>query len=77
MSGDLRDPKSAIPKGTMLAIVVGMVVYLVLGWFLATRVDPEAFKLYAEQSQLAAERRMALYRHLAELRLPRGDENGE
>jgi len=44
MSGDLRDPKSAIPKGTMLAIIVGMVVYLVLGWFLATRVDAEALR---------------------------------
>ncbi len=44
MSGDLRDPKSAIPKGTMLAIVVGMVVYLVLAWFLATRVSAEALR---------------------------------
>lgn len=44
MSGDLRDPKSAIPKGTMLAIVVGLVVYVALGWFLATRIDAEALR---------------------------------
>ncbi|MCK5846839.1 MAG: amino acid permease [Bacteroidales bacterium] len=30
MSGDLKDPKSAIPKGTMWAVATGLVVYLVL-----------------------------------------------
>lgn len=30
MSGDLKDPKNDIPKGTMLAIGTGLVVYLVL-----------------------------------------------
>ena len=28
MSGDLKDPKADIPKGTLLAITVGMVVYI-------------------------------------------------
>lgn len=32
------------------------------------RLDPEAFKRNAKRAQLAAERRMALYKHLAELR---------
>jgi len=41
MSGDLRDPKSAIPVGTMLAIVVGFIVYGVLAWYLAAYVPPE------------------------------------
>ena len=31
MSGDLKDPKKDIPKGTMWAIIVGFVVYLALG----------------------------------------------
>ena len=30
MSGDLKDPKNDIPKGTMLAIGTGLIVYLVL-----------------------------------------------
>lgn len=32
MSGDLKDPKKAIPKGTILAIVVGLVVYVALAF---------------------------------------------
>ena len=39
MSGDLKDPKKAIPIGTMAAIVVGLLVYILLTIFLATRVD--------------------------------------
>ncbi len=31
MSGDLKDPKKDIPKGTMWAIIIGFVVYLLLG----------------------------------------------
>jgi amino acid transporter len=31
MSGDLKDPKKDIPKGTMWAIITGFFVYLVLG----------------------------------------------
>ena len=39
MSGDLRDPKKAIPIGTIAAIAVGFLVYLGLAVFLAFRVD--------------------------------------
>ena len=39
MSGDLRDPKKAIPRGTMSSILVGLVVYMGLAWFLHAKVD--------------------------------------
>ncbi|MCH9679901.1 MAG: AAA family ATPase [Deltaproteobacteria bacterium] len=44
MSGDLKDPKRSIPSGTLVAIGVGMLVYLALGVFLAYRVDPVALR---------------------------------
>jgi pyruvate-ferredoxin/flavodoxin oxidoreductase len=34
------------------------------------KIDPEGFRRYAVESQLAAERRMAAYRHISQLRLP-------
>lgn len=39
MSGDLKDPGSAIPKGTFWAIGVGYVIYMGLPVLLATRAD--------------------------------------
>ncbi|MBZ0232183.1 MAG: amino acid permease, partial [Deltaproteobacteria bacterium] len=39
MSGDLRDPKRAILRGTMLAILVAAAIYVGLAVFLAYRVD--------------------------------------
>lgn len=39
MSGDLKDPKSSIPKGTMLSIATGLVVYVLLALGLAYFVD--------------------------------------
>jgi len=44
MSGDLKDPKKSIPVGTLLAIGVGLVIYLVLAIFLAYNVDSEILK---------------------------------
>ncbi len=41
MSGDLQNPKASIPKGTLLAIGVGLVVYVGLAVFLAYRVNPK------------------------------------
>jgi hypothetical protein len=35
------------------------------------RIDPERFRDFARRSQLAAERRIATYKHLATLRLPK------
>jgi amino acid transporter len=43
MSGDLKDPRRSIPRGTMLAVVTGMLVYLLVPVLLATTtsVGPE------------------------------------
>ena len=41
MSGDLRDPRRSIPRGTMAAIGMGMVVYVALAVFVALRASPE------------------------------------
>ena len=41
MSGDLKDPKRSIPQGTILAIVIGLAVYIALAAFFALTVDRE------------------------------------
>lgn len=41
MSGDLRDPKHSIPRGTLTAIFFGLLVYLLLVPFLAYRIPAE------------------------------------
>jgi amino acid transporter len=44
MSGDLKDPKKSIPSGTLWAIGVGFVVYIVLAIFIFYSVDAELLK---------------------------------
>lgn len=44
MSGDLSDPKRAIPRGTLAAIAVGFVVYVALAIFLGLRFDMEELR---------------------------------
>jgi amino acid transporter len=44
MSGDLKDPKESIPKGTLWAIGVGLFVYIFLAIFIAISVDSESLK---------------------------------
>ena len=39
MSGDLRNPSRSLPRGTLLAVVVGYVVYLAIPIFVAAKVD--------------------------------------
>lgn len=52
MSGDLRDPKRSIPRGTLAAIFAGMVVYVGLAVYLALRVP--AKELIENQDVLLA-----------------------
>ena len=41
MSGDLKDPRRSIPIGTMAAIGVSLVIYLLLGYWIARSATPE------------------------------------
>ena len=42
LSGDLKDPKKSIPKGTLLATLVGMLIYIAVAFKLASSATPEA-----------------------------------
>jgi amino acid transporter len=42
LSGDLRDPKKAIPLGTLSATVIGMVLYVFIAYKLASSASPDA-----------------------------------
>jgi len=41
MSGDLKDPRRSIPIGTMAAIAVSLVIYVLLAYWLARSATPE------------------------------------
>ncbi|MEL7360707.1 MAG: amino acid permease [Bacteroidota bacterium] len=41
MSGDLRDPRRSIPRGTMAAIAVSLAIYALLAYWLARSATPE------------------------------------
>jgi amino acid transporter len=44
MSGDLANPKKSIPAGTLWAIGVGLVIYLLLALFMAYTIDAQVLK---------------------------------
>jgi len=44
MSGDLEDPKKSIPRGTLYAIGVGLLVYIILAVFMAYSVDSKVLR---------------------------------
>ena len=54
MSGDLADPRKSIPRGTMAAVFVGLVIYLVVAVFLAFYATPEQLLRGDVVSQVAA-----------------------
>ena len=41
MSGDLKNPSKSIPRGTMLAILTGLIVYISLAFYLNASIDKE------------------------------------
>ena len=44
MSGDLKDPKKSIPRGTILAILTGLVVYIALAFFFSHTVSRDMLR---------------------------------
>ena len=42
LSGDLKDPKSAIPLGTLSATIAGMIIYVFIAYKLISSASPEA-----------------------------------
>jgi amino acid transporter len=59
MSGDLRDPKRAIPVGTMAAIACGLIIYLGLAVLLAVRADGDLLRSdYNVLRQLSVDHRL-------------------
>jgi amino acid transporter len=44
MSGDLKDPRKSIPVGTLSAIAISLVIYLVLGYWLARSATPQELR---------------------------------
>lgn len=45
ISGDLKDVHKAVPKGTLLAILISTLVYVMLAWFVGACVEREALGL--------------------------------
>ncbi|HKL31912.1 MAG TPA: hypothetical protein VJ919_05230, partial [Tangfeifania sp.] len=41
LSGDLKDPKKSIPKGTLWATFIGMLVYIAVAWKFTVSASPE------------------------------------
>jgi solute carrier family 12 sodium/potassium/chloride transporter 2 len=54
LSGDLKDPKVAIPRGTILATFIGFIVYVAVSYKLAISFSPE--ELAAEGNNLIMQR---------------------
>ena len=44
MSGDLKDARRSLPRGTLFAILAGFVIYMAFPFFLAIEASPEALR---------------------------------
>ncbi|KPM08221.1 amino acid permease-like protein 3 [Sarcoptes scabiei] len=62
MSGDLRDPNAAIPKGTFLAIITTSLVYAILVIFLGSTILPFASGDFEEMLNLTNPLDLSCYR---------------
>ncbi|PFX30422.1 solute carrier family 12 member 2-like [Stylophora pistillata] len=51
ISGDLKDVHKAVPKGTLLAILISTLVYIMLAWFVGGCVEREALGFVQEVLQ--------------------------
>ena len=51
ISGDLKSVRKAVPKGTLLAILISTLVYVMLAWFVGSCVEREALGFASEVLQ--------------------------
>ncbi|KAL9968204.1 hypothetical protein ACROYT_G026551 [Oculina patagonica] len=51
ISGDLKSVRKAVPKGTLLAILISTLVYIMLAWFVGSCVEREALGFAQEVLQ--------------------------
>ena len=59
ISGDLKDVHKAVPKGTLLAILISTIVYIMLAWFVGGCVEREALGFVQEVLQNTANKTLA------------------
>lgn len=59
ISGDLKNVHKAVPKGTLLAILISTLVYVMLAWFVGGCVEREALGFVQEALQNATNQSLA------------------
>lgn len=60
ISGDLKSVHKAVPKGTLLAILISTLVYIMLAWFVGSCVEREALGFAPEVLQNSTNQSLAL-----------------
>lgn len=59
ISGDLKSVRKAVPKGTLLAILISTLVYIMLAWFVGSCVEREALGFVQEALQNSTNQTLA------------------
>ena len=59
ISGDLKSVRKAVPKGTLLAIIISTLVYIMLAWFVGSCVEREALGFAPEVLQNSSNHSLA------------------